>query len=486
LLDRDHVVAALRQYGPVGALLAMFGAVYGAMSLLRHDHFGSRGWDLGIFDQAIWHYSRFEAPASTIRGFDNLLADHFHPIIALLAPLLWIWDDVRILLLAQVVLFLVSAVPVYALATRWFGRTAGLLWCAAYLLFWGVKGAIEFDIHEVAFAVPLIAFGLWFTLDRRWTAAALCVLALLLVKEDLSFLVVAWGVVFLGYRQWWLGGATMVAGVAWFEVVTRVVMPALDPGGPGFAYWSYSQFGPDAIASAKHVVTHPWSLVTVAVSPLAKVKTMVLLFAPFGLLTLLSWPAVVLSATLVAERMLSDNSWFWTTDRHYSATIAPILAIGAIDGLRRLRAWMRARERPTHWLVLVPAVAVAANLAITLAAADMPLRRLISPSTYSMSADDRAAAALVAQIPPDASVTTQSLLAPHLTHRQVIYELAPGLPATDVLAINPTKDHIGTDAQFAATVRGYRERGYRVAWRDGDWMILTRPGYALQRPGLVR
>ena len=76
--------------------------VYSLFSLLRHWHFGSGGHDLGIVDQAIWHYSRFETPSTTIR-FDptpNLLGDHFSPLLAVLSPLYWLFPNAGTLLVA--------------------------------------------------------------------------------------------------------------------------------------------------------------------------------------------------------------------------------------------------------------------------------------------------------------------------------------------------------------------------------------------------
>ena len=40
----------------VPAALAVAYALY---ALFRHWHFHSSGYDLGIFDQAVWHLSRF-------------------------------------------------------------------------------------------------------------------------------------------------------------------------------------------------------------------------------------------------------------------------------------------------------------------------------------------------------------------------------------------------------------------------------------------
>ena len=56
----------------VATLITVFTAGYGLYAVFRHWNFHS-GYDLAIFDQAIWHLSRFEAPASTISGFSNIL-----------------------------------------------------------------------------------------------------------------------------------------------------------------------------------------------------------------------------------------------------------------------------------------------------------------------------------------------------------------------------------------------------------------------------
>ena len=51
-----------REVRGVAALVCVFTAVYGLIGLFRHWHFGSN-YDLAIFDQAVWHLSRFEPPA---------------------------------------------------------------------------------------------------------------------------------------------------------------------------------------------------------------------------------------------------------------------------------------------------------------------------------------------------------------------------------------------------------------------------------------
>src|ERR1051325_9090511 len=76
--------------------------LYSALSILRHRHFES-GWDLAVFDQAIRLNSRFESPYVTVRFNrpENILGDHFHPIVALLSPLCWVVNGAEALLIGQ-------------------------------------------------------------------------------------------------------------------------------------------------------------------------------------------------------------------------------------------------------------------------------------------------------------------------------------------------------------------------------------------------
>ena len=68
-------------------LIVIFAVLYALLSILRHQHFGSHAYDLGIFSQVVYNYSHFGAGDCTIRGVSNILADHFSPILIFLALL---------------------------------------------------------------------------------------------------------------------------------------------------------------------------------------------------------------------------------------------------------------------------------------------------------------------------------------------------------------------------------------------------------------
>ncbi|PIU02220.1 hypothetical protein COT66_01120, partial [Candidatus Shapirobacteria bacterium CG09_land_8_20_14_0_10_49_15] len=76
------------------------GVAYAILSILRHNHFQSGGFDLGIYDQAVWQYANFLNPYNTVKT-SHILGDHLTLTLPLLAPLFWLWDDVRSLLIFQ-------------------------------------------------------------------------------------------------------------------------------------------------------------------------------------------------------------------------------------------------------------------------------------------------------------------------------------------------------------------------------------------------
>jgi hypothetical protein len=125
VLERSVVnwqAATLCSYATAGFAALFFSAI----SVYRHDRFASGGYDLGIFDQTIWGYSRFQIMPNTVKGIPNLLGDHFHPALMALAPLYWLWDDVRVLLLAQAFLLAASSLPIFWSARIRLGTRAAL------------------------------------------------------------------------------------------------------------------------------------------------------------------------------------------------------------------------------------------------------------------------------------------------------------------------------------------------------------------------
>ncbi len=339
----------------VGLLTVLAAAGYSAYALIRFRTFKTNSYDLVIFDQAVRSYAHLRPGISIIKGLHNgfgpdfsVLGDHWSPILAVLAPLYWVSNSPVNLLIAQAVLFALAIPPVWLFTRRAFGggpqaTAAAYLVSAAYALSWPIAAAVAFDFHEVAFAPVLIAVALERLQAGRLRTALVALAALLLVKEDMGFLVAGIGVYLAAARPRTIGrplltGLILIAvGLADSVLATYVLIPAF--GGRSDYYWAYGALGNNVPQVIGHILTHPASSLRVLITPRVKLDTMLWLLVPFCFLPLLS-PLTLAAVPLLLERMLNSKfpNW-WGTSFHYNAYLVIILVFAAVDGAARLGRW---------------------------------------------------------------------------------------------------------------------------------------------------
>ena len=177
--------------------VCVFGA-YLTLSLFRLLQLTPSSWDLGIFTEYVKQYAGLHAPIVDVRGPGfNLLGDHFQVVVGLIAPFFRVFPSPATLLVVQALLTALSVFPVTTAAMALLGRGAGRAVGFAYGFSWGLQQMINFDFHEIAFAVPLLAFSLSALVRGRARAAVLWALPLVFVKEDQGFTVAAIGLLML-------------------------------------------------------------------------------------------------------------------------------------------------------------------------------------------------------------------------------------------------------------------------------------------------
>jgi uncharacterized membrane protein len=391
--------------------LAVF-AAYLPISLFRYLRLDPTSWDLGIFTEYVKQYAHLHAPIVDIRGAGfNLLGDHFHPIVALLAPFFRVFPTPVTLLVAQALLAAVSVVPVSRAAADKLGTGAGRAIGGAYGFSWGLQQMVNYDFHEIAFAVPLLACSLSALVRGRMRAAVWWALPLVFVKEDQGFTLAAIGLLMMIiYKRPRAGMFLAFWGLAWSFLAIIVIIPHFSPT-HHYLYWADG-------GTVSPVGGH--FSVTGVVSQLAtgwptKVPTLALILLPTAFLALRS-PLVLAALPSLALRFVGTNSSYWGTAWHYNATVMPIVFIAAIDGMARIRAASagRASGGPNRAVALLARNGAALMLGIGAALAfQFPLSQLWTPQTYSIDQHVAAARAAMARVPDGATVATDlDLLAP--------------------------------------------------------------------------
>lgn len=454
--------------------------VYVTYSITRVTQHLAAGYDLGIFDQAVRHYANFQPPIVSLAGPDyNLLGNHFHPIIAALAPLYWIWDDPRMLLIAQSALIAVSVWVVHGYARRHLDRRTADLAAVAYALGWPLQAMADFDFHEVAFAVPLLAVAID-ALDRRSDRALLLsCLTLLLVREDMGLIVACIGALRVRRAPRWPAVVLMVVGPLMYFVVTRFLIPALATDGR-FRFWSYDALGPDLPHAALFAITHPLATAALFFTPPVKTITLVLLFTPVALLALRS-RLTLLTLPLLAACFLSSRENLWEPHHHYPAVVWPIIFLAAIDGARRMNLPSRARV----WTA-VRVLVIAFPLVGLLSGGNVfPLHRMLNGDAFKITRHVRDQDKVLAAVPPGTCVEADDRLAGSLTRTNLVFvHVSPPREPADFLAIDLKAEKM--DYGPASQPRVVRDqalaRGYTVAASSGSVVLLQRPGYAGPSP----
>jgi uncharacterized membrane protein len=484
---------------------------YDTLSVFRYLRLDPGSWDLGIFTEYVKQLAHLHAPVVAIRGAGfNLLGDHFQPIVGLLAPFFRVFPTPETLLVAQALLTAASVIPVCRAAQEllgvWASRGIGL----AYAFSWGLQQMVTFDFHEIAFAVPLLAFSLSALVRRRLRPAVVWALPLVFVKEDQGFTVAAIGLVITGYgltvlrarrrgapapvRGWdaapqqepatWIRAGVLLAawGMAWSVLAIAIIVPHFNAA-HHYQYWSDGGVvGPGGHLSATalaHQLTQ---------SAPEKLWTTFLILLPVVFLALRS-PVALIALPSLALRFISTNSYFWGTAWHYDATVMPIVFLAAVDAMASFRAGSARRARPARrrappWLP-APGEAVARYGAVVMVviagwlAFRFPLDGLWHAQTYEItphvSAEDKA----MARVPDGVTVeTTLSMLA-SLAARDDTYWIgtAPKRPAPAYVVLDADDGGSPPPAGMLAFVeRGHPGSAYQRVFAENNVYVFRRVG----------
>ncbi|HEX3783174.1 MAG TPA: DUF2079 domain-containing protein [Pseudonocardiaceae bacterium] len=495
---------------PIGvAIISVLAAgLSSAAALLRYYTFRAGTYDLVIFDQAVRSYSQFRLPVAIVKVHDgfgadfSVLGDHFSPILALLAPLYWLYSGPQTLLVAQSVLFAAAIPPLWVLTRRELGLWSAYCVAIAYALAWPLAQAADFGFHEVAFAPVLTAVLLErFSALRhgrgRWWQVVLAAIGLLAVKEDLGLLIAGFGlaVLVLSFRMpaadrlraRLFGAGFVVGGLASVVVVTDVLLPAFG-GRPGF-YWTYGQFGSSMSGAALDMLTHPLTTVATFFQPDYKVQTMLLLLAMTAFMSLFS-PYLLVVLPLLAERMLSGDPLLWGTAFHYNAFLVIPLFGAGVDAVARIGRWARwwsARRQGRSGAgtagdrigVLIGGVWASAVLVIGVVT--VPYFGFGPPltlSSWQQNTDTRAASSVIAKVPSGATVSAANYLGPRLSGRDTVLLWDQVTRWTPWVAADVGRAEFPfcTLAAQRKAVSTLETEGYRVVYSDDGYLLLHHPG----------
>jgi uncharacterized membrane protein len=315
-------------------------------------------------------------------------------------------------------------------------------------------------------ATPLISLAVYGVLRQRYPLAVVSLLATLLVKEDMGLVLALFGLYLLVFergRAWPWGTLLLVAGPAWLAFVTLVLIPSFATTGEyRILTHRYAFLGGGPAEAVQTLLRDPLIL---AKQVLRKDKVLALmqLLASMGFLPLLGGGLVFVAMPLIWYLQLSDDHALALLLQWHAATYLPVFFGAIFAGFRRLPE--------QGWYIAACVLLLVSILAFFLDGS--ALRLLREPG---MQPERREVVrSLMAQIPPEASVSAQDQLLPHLSHRREIY-LFPTTENADYILM----DRLGstypleTEDYEVFWQAAQEPFGYEKLYDGHDFLLLRR------------
>jgi uncharacterized membrane protein len=440
------------------------------LPLLRHERFGTFGFDLGIYDQGTWLLSQFRDPFVTVRGLE-LYGHHMNVILLLVAPFYRLGAGVPFLLAVQLLAQASGAVAMFLLGrdllrSRWCGvalAVALLLNPTYQWLMW------EF-FHPDAVAIGPLLFAYWAARERRWGWFAVAAVIALMCKEDVALAIVVLGllvafrlrrdtrrlaiglglvalgllvpvvirssgdwkfapavlligagiaIAFTRRADWRIGAAIALIAGAWFLLATQILIPKFNGVGRFYDAFFGPELGETPSEIARNIASHP-SLAIERMTEASRQTWYWRMLAPFGLLPLFYLRAFAIAAPMVAVNVLTAFPYTRDYRFHYSAIVVAGCAVATVEAI----AFM---QRFSDGSIAVRNLGVGLTLGAALVTTVMwgasPLARDYE-TIWPLHADPHQAVQqhAIDMLPAGAAVSAQYNLVPHITHRERVYE----------------------------------------------------------------
>jgi uncharacterized membrane protein len=365
------------------------------------------GYDFAVNDQAIWKYSNFKIPISTIIAYYDTpyYFDHFEPIYALISPVFWFWDDNRILFPVQAAAVVSAGYLIYLLAIRKkiiYPVAVSLL--ITFLSFYGIQNAIWADFHSTVLAIPFLAGFIYFLEIKNYKLATLFFILAIVSKEDMALFTLLISAILFFYSRnkkllYFVGGS-----ILYLLFVFYFFYPVFAQG--------YRFQNSEGMLSNLNLVNF--------VNTSEKREAIFYSIASYGFLPL--------GAPLYLLLFLSDLGHYFVLGSdyvsspqglflHYRSTLALFLAWPAIISISKFRRL----NKPWVAVYLIFCALIIQYIL------HLPLSYLTKDWFWKKPEAIFDIQKAMKKIPKESSIATQVNIAPHMSHRDKIYILWPSV-----------------------------------------------------------
>lgn len=297
----------------------------------KYQHFGYNAIDLGIYNQVFYNTVHGRLFQFSIHPH-SYLGDHFELFILLLTPVYALWNSPIMLAILQVLALTLSAWPLYMIAKKYLPNGYALAVPAAWLINPFLWNMAFFEFHMLPFAIPFILLAYYYYDQKKFIPFVLLSVLSLTVREDVSLVVIMFGVLAAVERRayrWIL--TPIICGGAWF--IATMQLTGYFNGYGTYKFLSMYPWLGDTFTAAIHtVLTKPWLLIT-HLFTFNNILLCIGLLLPLAALPLFKPRALLLTLLVAVQLFLTGNNPTVVLETHYTALLLPGMFIAAIYSL---------------------------------------------------------------------------------------------------------------------------------------------------------
>ncbi len=403
-------------------VLCLFVFLFWALLLTyKFYHFGYYDWDLAYFAQGMWNLCHGSVQV-TVFG-TNFFSNHANLIAYLILPIYKVFPHPLTLVYLKIASIVMAAFVLYVMAKEKLDPKTAILVLFLYLIYApNIFGVIyEFDFESLAPVFLMLI--LYFYVKERWLGFLSCAAILVLIKENMPFIILAFSIhgLFTKKDKIRFGVIPGIFALISFYLLVYVFIPYMAnlPIGKQIPFYylgdNYKDMGGSASGIISSMIFHPFKTLHYLMTPL-NFGFLVAIFNPLMYLSLGSPGILFLISPVFLQHLLSASVTEHEIRFAYVLTMAPFLFLAAVETLRLLYK----NFRKEYYLTLVLLVIV--NAVILTINFHVFKERFVGKEAWQETKEDvQDQWKLVHLIPPEASVVASfSFLAP-LSQRADLY-----------------------------------------------------------------
>jgi uncharacterized membrane protein len=405
-------------------------------------------FDQGIFNQVFWnnlHGRFFQSSLSSSLStnvvhagevptvYYHRLGQHFTPALLLWLPIYALFPSPATLTVLQVTLITAAGLVLYVLARQYLQPPLAVMITASFYGANAVIGPTLSNFHDIC-QIPLFVFTLLLAMEKRWWWLFwLLAVLILAVREDAGIGLFGVGVyMILSKRFPRAGVAVCILSFGYILVLTNLIMPLFSKDiSQRFMLERFGQYADGEEASTIEIIwgmiSNPLRLLVELFTPLDRtIKYLLGQWLPLAFVPAVAPGSWMIAGFPLLKLLLGKGESVLSITIRYALTVVPGLFYGSI-------LWWSQRQqklKPAFRRLWIGCICLSLFFTFTsnpnrtfyfvIPDSVKPLVYVSLPQQWQHVNQMRP---LLAQIPPDASVSATTYIVPHLSSRREILRL---------------------------------------------------------------